>query len=286
MRNGTAPLAALIIVACGCSEGVTSRMPWPGSVEAELDNLTGARTGVFRTYGPTHLLTAGRDSIPVTLGYVCAVKDDTEPTTAVDGLFFRIAMPDTSLVSDDEEAFEELSGQLGLLDAARMAVDGRVYAWQYLPTPTPTHGGWFLDGVTGFRPLLDVVGTAAERDSVLKRHTRTYEALARPARTIAQKSLQRRIRESNDRVEAILREGWSPAHDYVNSHYVGRDTIAIELKGVLRFSMAGFDAAVDSVRFWCPVEQSHHEWNAARVDFFRALDSLRTTSQEQAVGTR
>lgn len=30
--------------------------------------------------------------------------------------------------------------------------------------------------------------------------------------------------------EVPVREGWSPAHDYVTSHYVGRDTLGIELK--------------------------------------------------------
>ena len=285
MRNGIPPLAALIVVACGCSEGGTNRMPWPGSVEAELDNLTGARTGMFRTYGPTQLLTAGRDSIPVTLGYWCHVDEDSEPASIADGLFFKVAMPDTSLVSDDVEAFEELSGQLGLLDVARMAVDGRVYAWEYLPRPT--YGGWFLDGEMGFRPV-PLVDSEEKRDSLLQIHTGFYEALARPVETptLTLERLKRRMIESFERAESTLREEWSPAHDYTTSHYVGRDTLGIELKGVLKFSMEGFDAAIDSVRFWCPVQQSHHEWNAVRVEYFRALDSLRTASRELATGVR
>lgn len=283
MRNVTAPLTALIFVVYGCSEEGTSRIPWPGSVEAELDNLTGARTGMFRTYGPTQLLTAGRESIPVTLGYWCHMDEDSEPATVADGLFFKVAMPDTSLVSDDEEAFEELSGQLGLLDVARMAVDGQVYAWEYWPTPT--YGGWFVDGEMGFRPV-PLVDTEEERGALLQSFTEGYEHLARPARGFLDEASKTRLRGLGDQLEADLREVWSPAHDYVTSHYVGRDTLGIELKGVLNFSMEGFDAAVDSVRFWCPVKQSHHEWNALRVEFFRALDSLRMASQEPAVGKR
>ncbi len=276
MRNVTAPLAALIFVVYGCSEEGTSRIPWPGSVEAELDNLTGARTGMFRTYGPAQLLTAGPESIPVTLGYWCHMDEDSEPATATDGLFFKVAMPDTSLVSDDEEAFEELSGQLGLLDVARMAVDGRVYAWEYWPMPT--YGGWFLDGDMGFRsfPLVD---TPEKRGGLLQSLTEGYERSR-------SHELARMGRDVRPALDAVLREGWSPAHDYVVSHYVGRDTLGIELKGVLKFSMEGFDAAIDSVRFWCPLKQSHDEWNALRVEFFRALDSLRMASQEPAVGKR
>lgn len=272
-----------LVVACGCSEGGTSQVPWPGSVEAELDNLTGTRTGLFRTYGATQLLTAGRDSIPVSLGYFCHVNEDSEPAAVADGLFFKVAMPDTSLVSDDEEAFEELSDQLGLLDVARMAVDGRVYAWGYWPRPT--YGGWYLDGEMGFRPP-PLVDTEEERDDIVASFTEGYERLARPARYVLEEFGKTRLRELGDQLEADLREAWSPAHDYVTSHFVGRDTLAIELKGVLQFSMEGFDAAIDSVRFWCPVQQSHHEWNAVRVEFFQALDSLRTASREQTAGVR
>ena len=252
MRNALAALGALMTLAVGCSDRGANRLAWPGVVDAEVDDLTGVRTGLFRTYGPTQTLIAGTHTIPVTIGYWCEVDEDTEPVTATDGLFFRIAMPDTSLVSDDRAAFEELSGQLGLLDIARMAVDGQVYAWKY--EPAPTLGGWFLDGAMGFEPY-SVLDTEAKRKGLLE----MLERLAFAG------------------VEVIT-EQWPPAHDYVTSHYVGRDTVGIELKRVLKFSMESFAAAIDSVRFWCPVPQSNHEWNSTRVVYVRTLDSLRTTA--------
>lgn len=288
MKSVVPALAALVIVASSCADGRPGRIPWPGSVQAEVDDLTGARTGMFRTFGPTQLLTAGRDTIPVTLGYWCQVNEDSEPLSATDGVFFEVAMPDTSLTSSDEAAFEELSGQLGLLDVARMAVDGRVYAWQY--RATPTHGGWFLDGTMGFQPLPEL-DTDTERDEMLRSTRGSYETLAevdealeeRPRNRVAG-LVQERLRSAaqglgdllNER-EVLVREGWSPAHDYVTSHYVGRDTLGIELKGVLTFPMEGFAAATDSVRFWCPVVQSHHEWNAVRLEFLGAWDGLRSS---------
>lgn len=248
MRTGLTALGALVITTVGCDVGA-NRPAWPGTVDAEVDNLTGARTGWFRTYGPTQPLIAGSDAIPVTIGYWCRVDEDSEPVAATDGLFFKIAMPDTSLVSDDREAFEELSGQLGLLDIARMAVDGRVYAWKYEPNPTP--GGWFLDGAMGFQPY--ELDTEVVREVLLEELTKFAFA-----------------------GRALIAERWAPAHDYVASHYVGRDTVGIELKRALKFSMEGFGAAIDSVRFWCPVPQSNHEWNTARDSYLNTLDSLRS----------
>ena len=181
MRTGLTALGALVITTVGCDVGA-NRPAWPGTVDAEVDNLTGARTGWFRTYGPTQPLIAGSDAIPVTIGYWCRVDEDSEPVAATDGLFFKIAMPDTSLVSDDREAFEELSGQLGLLDIARMAVDGRVYAWKYEPNPTP--GGWFLDGAMGFQPYeLDTEvarGTVGRTDKVRIRRSCTHRGKVGP----------------------------------------------------------------------------------------------------------
>ena len=228
---------------------------------------------MFRTYGPTRLLTAGRDTIPVTVGYYCELDDGPEPLVATDGLFFRIAMPDTTLLSDDYEAFEELSGQLGLLDVARVAVDGRLYAWQY--EPTSTLGGWFLDGAMGFVPdgEFDTVG---ERNELLASIGDLYDRLSQiyilDYRPSAHQGVQDIVQDA--------RERWSPAHDYVTSHYLGRDTLGIELKGVLKFPMEGLDAAADSVRFWCPIPQSHHEWNEARGRFFAVTDSLEALENE------
>ena len=217
MRSVLVALGALMMTTAGCGQGGADGLPWPGTVHAEVDDLTGARTGLFRTYGPTQPLIAGGEAIPVTAGYWCQVDEDREPAAVTDGLFFRVAMPDTSLVSDGREAFEELSGHLGLLDVARLAVDGRVYAWEY--EPRPKTGAWFLDGVMGFEPHHEF-DTARERDQLLG-------SLAGVPSTAIQ----------------IIGEAWPLAHDYVASHYVGRDTVGIELKRVLKFSLQGFAAA-------------------------------------------
>ena len=255
MRSVLVTLAALMIIVAGCGERGARGLPWSGTVHAEVDDLTGARTGLFRTYGPTQPLIAGPETIPVTAGYWCQVDDDSEPAVVTDGLFFRVAMPDTSLVSDDREAFEELSGQLGLLDVARLAVDGRVYAWEY--EPRPKAGEWFLDGAMGFEPPREF-DTEREREELL-------QSLAGVPSTVIE----------------TMGEAWPIAHDYVASHYVGRDTVGIELKRVLTFSLQGFAAAKDSVRFWCPLPQSHHEWNTTRVAYLNTWDSLLAAALQQ-----
>ena len=83
----------------------------------------------------------------------------------------------------------------------------------------------------------------------------------------------------NDQVQRMdaFRVDWPLANDYAGSHYRGREAVAVELVQVVRFPMAGFDAAMDSVRFWCSIPQSHHEWNAERASFFGAADSLRAS---------
>lgn len=256
MWNRLATYGVVMMLAAGC-EATGTRIVWPGAVEAEVDGLTGARTGVFRTYGPTAPLAAGQDTVAVTIGYWCRMDEDTDPATATDGIFFQIAMPDTSLLVSYQEAFEELSGQLALLDVARVAVDGRVYAWQYEPRPTPRPGGWFLDGVMGWQAPSGL-DTEIGRDANM--------ALMRNGST--------------------LNDVWRPAHDYVTSHYTGRDTLGIELKGVLRFSMEGFAAAADSVRFWCPVTQSYKAWNEARAAYVAALDSMAAAERAAAAAAR
>ncbi len=271
----TAQVPIVFAVGCDYERGGAAPDAWSSSLDAEVDDLTGARTGVFRTYGPTRQLIAGRDTIPVTVGYWCELDDDTDPATATDGMFFGIAMPDTSLLSDDEEAFEELSGQLGLLDVARLAVDGRLYAWRY--EPTSTLGGWFLDGAMGFEPD-DELDTVGERTRLLSTVVEFYNGLSAANLPGGVRSVL------HDRALDIVqgvRERWPSAQDYVTSNYVGRDTVGIELKGVLKFPLEGLDIAIDSVRFWCPVAQSHHEWNHARGRFFAVVDSLNAAENER-----
>ena len=262
------PLALLVVVAaCG---GGDQTLPWPGAVEADVDDLTGARTGLYRTYGPTAPLAAGPDTIPVTIGYWCRVEDTEEPlTTATDGLFLKVSLADTSLTTGSDEAFNELRGILGLLDAARMAIDGTVSAWKYRASSEP--GVWFLDGEMGFDP--SGYGSRAERDALLALYAENFEMLEQMARQGTAR-YRDRVNDQVQRMDAF-RVDWPLANDYAGSHYRGREAVAVELVQVVRFPMAGFDAAMDSVRFWCSIPQSHHEWNAERASFFGAADSLR-----------
>jgi len=260
-------VAASALSACAAPSDPEAH--WPGEVDAEIDDLTGTRTGKFRTYGPTEILAAGPDTIPVTIGYWCEVDDAYEPPTHRDGLFFRISMPDTSLLSNDREEFEELSGQLGLLDVARLAVDGRVYAWEY--EPVATRGGWYLEGDMISLPTVEVA-EEVQRADLLGGLADLYGSPV-PVLQIMQSEF--------DSLAALTREEWPPAFDYAASHYFGRDTVGIELKEVVHFPLSGVEAAADSVRFWCPVPQGVSEWNGVRTAFFSALDSLRRTAEDR-----
>lgn len=274
---GWLALAALPVgFACG---GTSDSVDWAGEVEADVDDLTGERTGVFRTFGPTARLVAGPDTVPVTVGYWCSVGDsEGEPLTAIDGVFLKVSLPDTSLTSSSVEAFEELRGTLGLLDVARMAVDGALSAWRY--TPKPELGAWYLDGAMGFVPD-DQFDTSVERSELAAVLTSSYELQVDLAGRGLSSELYQFMSEETDAQLASMRATWLPAADYVGSHYFDRDTLGVELKGVVKFSLDGFAAAADSVRFWCPIPQSHREWNAARLAFFGRLDSVQTASEDR-----
>ncbi len=279
MARGAVVVLAVSFALWGCSDPA-DQVTWTGSVEAEVDNLTGQRTGLFRTYGPSENLVAGPDTIPISVGYWCRVDQVSEPPGHRDGLFFRVSMPDTSLLVDDEEVFEELSGQLGLLDVARMAVDGRVYAWEY--QPRATHGGWFLEGEMGFRPDM-AFDTQEKRDYAMEQVVMGYDLYlnTRGGQSGRMRTLGEEALEAVRDLETVLREGWVSAHDYAASHYFGRDSVGIELKGVLKFPLDGLAAAADSVRFWCPVVEAQLEWNRLRSDFVARMDSLRLLFENQ-----
>ena len=261
---------AIMVVACSGSDPEVHG--WTGAVEAEVDNLTGLRTGKFRTFGPTQNLVAGADTIPVTVGYWCEIDESREPPQTADGMFFRISMPDTSLLVNDAAAFEELSGQLGLLDVARMAVDGRVYAWGY--EPEAIQGGWYLDGHMRIEPEEELT-IESGRGALLEQFRSSYADVLGILDNI---QLYDVAEDQINRLTAIGADfrttTWLPAQDYVASHYIGRDTIAIELKGVLAYPLDGFAAATDSARFWCPVEQSIQDWNILRAAYLAQIDSI------------
>ena len=270
---------AILLMLSGCGEPVPDPH-WTGTVDADVDDLTGERTGLFHTYGPTAPFIAGPDTIPVTVGYWCRLEEEEagEPLTALDGLFLKVSLQDTSLTQRTDEAFQQLQGNLGLLDIARMAVDGEVLPWSYDHRGFP--GYWMLYGVPGFDPK--EIGTVADA-SKLRETVREYflgleELLVRGV------SVYDRFLNSSEIPEPG--SGWPAAFDYATSHYRGRDTVAFELVQAVAFPMVGFDQAMDSVRFWCPVAQSHHEWNTARTLYLAALDSLRANHDARVTEAR
>ena len=128
MMTTRSTLFALVVLASACSAQTPDDPPWLGLVDADIDDLTGQRTGLFRTYGPTSLLIGGSDTIPVTVGYYCEIDEHEVPLVVTDGLFLKVSMPDTSLTQGSDREIEELQGTLGLLDVARLSVDGNVVA--------------------------------------------------------------------------------------------------------------------------------------------------------------
>ena len=268
----------MLMGSVGCNNDVPERPDWPGEVDAEVDDLTGIRTGLYRTFGPMRHLSAGADTIPITLGYWCEVDESSDPASIRDGLFFLVAMPDTSLLESDEQAFEELSGQLGLLDVARLAVDGRVYAWEY--DPEPTYGGWYLYGNLG-HALTDDFSTTIDRAMILGQLEEMYESAGNVV-----PSFQEQAEALILSAETNARDAWPVHQDYVTSHYVGRNTLGIELKGVVEFPMAGLAAAADSVRFWCPLSESILEWNTIRQGFFEDVEILREGAEIRMAAMR
>ena len=266
------PLLLLLgatLAGCEAREDPVEDPPWPGNVIADVDDLTGIRTGLFRTYGPTSPLIGGQDTIHVQVGYYCNVDDTAEPGIVSDGLFLKIILPDTSLTDDTSEAFEQLTGTMGLLDVARMSVDGSVAAWKY--RPSPDIGAWYLDGEMGFAPP-EGVKLPAERNAFLRKHIGAYEGLrGSPVFHSGMATLAQ--------IESDLRDVWPSFADYVASRYLDSDTVAIELKRVLQFDMEGFSRAVDEIRYWCPIDESRSAWAEVRHRHFAVLDSIRTDIQ-------
>jgi hypothetical protein len=146
-------------------------------------------------------------------------------------------------------------------------------------------GAWYLDGAMGFVPD-GAFDSRDEREEIVSTLGAGYDLAGDLVETSTFSVTSRLVLEETDELVSELRSTWAPATDYVASHYFGRDTLGVELKGVVKFSLRGFSAAADSVRFWCPVPQSHHEWNAARVAFFGRIDSLQSASATKIASLR
>lgn len=291
-------ICTLLFLATAPLLGCDQSLPWPGTIETEIDDLTGTPTGLFRTHGPTASLVVGDDVTPVTIGYWCSVDDRVnEPLTTKDGLFLRIPVPDTMFSSDEEATLESLFGAAGLLEA-RMAVDGETSLWKYSYRLEPD--ALYREGNLSFVPP-DGVYSMSSRDTLTSSLILAY-GLKRffrdnPPSTLSRQHLLRLSFVTDSGHEFIrdlsvpslleystssLASVWPVAEDYVASHYRGRDSLAVELSSVVKFSLEGFDAASDSVRSQCPVSQSHHEWNELRDSLFvwsDCLDALQGRSE-------
>ena len=257
-----------------------------------MDDLTGARTGMFRTYGPTVTLAAGNDTIPITVGYYCRTSQpDSFPPRIIDDLFFRVAMPDTSLTRNNLAALEELQGMLGLVDAARMAVDGREVApWRYDAESVP--GTAHFDGAGYPQPfgVLSAVPLAidrAEREAYVAESVLDGVRDAPPILWTKEAAAVVVGRCTTcETAGSELRATHPAAHDAVLADYGESSQLAVEFAQVARFPMEDFAAAVDSVRFWCPVQDSHREWNAVRASMFVVLDSALASAAQRMRAVR
>lgn len=283
---------ALLATTLGCQAGTEGNLLWSGRVEAEVDDLTGARTGMFRTYGPTVTLAAGNDTIPITIGYYCRTSQpDSFPPRIIDDLFFRVAMPDTSLTRTNVAALEEVQGMLGLLDAARMAVDGREVApWRYDAELVP--GTAYFDGVGYPQPVevLSAVPSAVDQAELEAYFAESVLDGVRDATPIlwtkeAAAVLVGRCTTCETAGNEV-RATHPAAHDAVLSDYGASGHLAVEFAQVARFPMESFRAAVDSVRFWCPVDDSHREWNAVRDSMLVVLDSALANVEQRMRAVR
>ena len=276
----------------GCGGGTEGNPRWSSRVEAEVDDLTGERTGMFRAYGPTVTLAAGNDTIPITIGYYCrSSRSDSFPPRVIDDLFFRVAMPDTSLTRNNVAALEELQGMLGLVDAARMAVDGQEVApWRYVAELVP--GTAHFDGAGYPLPfgVLSAVRSAVHRAEQEAYVAETVLAGVRDAPPILWTKEAAAVLVGRcttcETAESELRATHPAAHDAVLADYGESGQVAVEFAQVASFPMEGFVAAVDSVRFWCPVEDSHRGWNTVRDSMFVLLDSALANAEQRMRAVR
>ena len=155
-----------------------------------------------------------------------------------------------------------------------MAVDGEILTWRY--NVTPEIGAWYLDGTMGFVPD-GTIDSHADREWWISEVGEFYRRAGESA-THCPPSDPYLTEVALDLADGIVDrvKSWlPPASDHVAADYLGRDELGVELMGAVDFSLVGLAAAVDSVRFWCPVTQSHQEWNTIRGGLYRRLDSLR-----------
>ena len=262
---------ALVLMLVGCTDrggGGGGNNQWPILVDAEID-ITGQRTGMFSTLGPTRILVAGDDRLPVTIGYYCKEDNTVQPALNTDGLLLRLSMPDTALFVEEPKRFRDLRRQL-LPDVVELAVDDQSYDWVY--EYKWVHGGWDLFGTMGFKaPFLP---TEDSRLSYLQSVELVVDRVQELDDWNADAdSATRRYFNLRD---TEIRSRWPIADDYVSDHYLEKDTVKVRLKRMLQFPIDGLEAAVDSVRVRCQIGESIEMWNEHRNWFLTSVDSLRT----------
>ena len=236
------PPAVLVLLAC---EDPTLRT-WPAAVEETSFEVSER----FRTYGPSQMLIAGPDTVPVTLGYYCSVGGrywdfvDYDIVTTWEGLFLRVA--------EDSARFAEIQSRHSFPDSILITADTDEFRRRAYDREIESRGG-YIEIPTWSPP----VGSLASIVHALS-HARSYTDL-----------------RSLENAEGAL---WRhPIADSVSSSYVGRDSLRIELLDTLSFSLRGLGAAVDSVRARCPTDQSIRDWNELRNPLDEEISGLRDT---------
>ena len=263
---------------------------WDGVVMAEVDELTGKQTGLFRTYGPTQNLVIENETVPVTIGYWCRIVNtyDNLPLMVEDQLFFRISLPDTSSITSTHPAFS--SG------FARVAVDGNeLWGFAFDNDDIVESGDWYLYGlVDTFEPhfanLRGDMGTKYGVTLLAALHIKNNprysdEQAGRIAGRILASDVWHPYFDPANVVGrqfdvSKLSNKWSTTKDYVASSYAPHDTLAIDLGSVLRFPLRGFDQAMNSVRSQCPVNTSIGAWNTVRDSVFAFAECVDDMNRE------
>ncbi len=238
-RRITITLAAAVLSGCGLF-GLTGcgdpDPAWTGTVEQDIDNLTGEPTGYYSTWGPSVSVSVHGRPTTVSVGYFCYHGD---ARIALDGLAVQLAMPldSTRLRTQFAAAAPNI----------RLAVDRVPIAWDF--------GLFATDTTVAFhaRPVFPQPPNPPPSSTAIRTLGRT----------------------------AYL--DWEPYRDQVLELVATADSVGFDLgdigSTVVRFPVGDITAAVDAVRFWCPMLESLDSLNATRNETLARADSRRADQQ-------
>ena len=238
-HNGNIMASVFLVASIASALLACDRPPWDGVVIAEADALTGKATGQFKTYGPTQNLIIEDIPVPVTVGYWCRVvgKYDNLPSIVEDELFFRVSLPDTSLITSAHPHFS--SG------FARRAVDStEVFGFVFANDSVRTSGDWYLyGGVRTFEPhefnFRGNMGTKYGVTLLAALHINNNpqysdHQVGLIAGRIMASDVWHPYFDLDDVVNrqfdvSMLADRWAKTKDYVAMDYMNHDTLAIDL---------------------------------------------------------